>query len=181
MTSRGHRGQGTVRAMSSELSPAPGSTTDVSLLLVGGRPVLVVDVPPPADHPGGALTPGSDPLPWSFLAHGFALLPGFLGVALPETDDVVLRRRGSAWTLETRPGAAILSVDDVPAVWGGACQRNGGAVVLLGRALRLPTSEAAAAEALHEAARGARVVGAVVATDPPASAHGPTEPTAVPS
>ncbi|MFP5308989.1 MAG: hypothetical protein ACLGIR_05365 [Actinomycetes bacterium] len=149
-------------------SPDPATPTVLSALLLEDKPVLAVDTDPTeAGATRGPLTAEADPLPWSLLAHGMRLLPGFLGVAMPEDGvDVVLRLRGNALVLATVTGHDVLAVpvDDLPAGYLDAVQTHGGALAFLGRGMGVHDADdaRAAATALHAAAGAGRVVGGIV-------------------
>lgn len=139
----------------------------VSSLVLAGKPALAVDVG--ADGRRGPLTAEGDPVPWSFLAHGLKLLPGFLGVAMPDGTRLSLALRAGRVTLVTAGGAEVLAVpvDDLPDGWLDAVGEHGGVLVFVGRDLDLVEAEEAAevGGALHDAAVAGRVVGGIVELD----------------
>jgi hypothetical protein len=150
--------------------PAPGpepTPTVLSAVLLDDKPALVVDTDPVAGAERGPLAAGDDPGPFSLLSHGMRLLPGFLGVAMPEDGvDVVLRLRGNALVLATVSGHEVLQVpvDDLPAGYLDAVQTHGGALAFLGRGVGVHDADDAleAARALHAACVDGRVVGGIV-------------------
>lgn len=147
---------------------APVSTRGtVSSLVLAGKPALAVDVG--ADGSTGPLSEATDPVPWSFLAHGLKLLPGFLGVAMPDDTRLRLVLRAGRVTLVTPGGAEVLAVavDDLPDGWLDAVGEHGGVLVFVGRDLDLVGAEDApeVGAALHAAAVAGRVVGGIVELD----------------
>lgn len=142
--------------------------TTVSTLVLAGKPALAVDVEAP-DVDVSPLSAAGDPLPWSFLAHGLKLLPGFLGVAMPSDTGLRLALRRGQATLVTRNGdeAIAVPVDDLPEGWLDAAQEHGGALVFIGRGLDVADAQdgADAGAALHAAAIAGRVVGGIAELD----------------
>lgn len=136
--------------------------------MLAGKPAIAVDVEAP-DLDVAPLRAATDPLPWSFLAHGMKLLPGFLGVAMPSDTGLRLALRRGQVVLVTRGDDETLAVpvDDLPEGWLDAAQEHGGALVFIGRGLDVAgaTDGAEAGAALHAAAVAGRVVGGIAELD----------------
>lgn len=139
--------------------------TLLSTMVLGDKPALVVDVlsDRPDDEP---LDPGADPLIWSFLDRGVRLLPGFLGVPMPDDGRIRLVPRSGQLVLLADDGTELLAipVDDLPASWLDNAQTHGGALLFVGRGIAVADAEEAheAARSIHEAAVAGRVVGGIV-------------------
>lgn len=139
--------------------------TLLSTMVLGDKPALVVDVQNdrPADEP---LSATGDPVIWSFLERGLRLLPGFLGVPMPDDGRVRLVPRSGQVALLAEDGTELLAVpiDDLPPSWLDSAQTHGGALAFVGRGIEVSEVEDAhaAAQRLHDAAVAGRMVGGIV-------------------
>jgi hypothetical protein len=135
-----------------------------SYVLAGDRPLLILDAR--SGDAGSPLSEGSDPVLWSFLAHGLRLLPGFYGVALSDDTRLSLVHEAGQLALQAVGGGVDVAapIDDLPSAWVEAVEDQGGAIVLVGRAIGAADHEdgKAVADAVDRAARAGRVIGGVV-------------------
>lgn len=135
-----------------------------SYVLAGDRPLLVLD----ARHGDvdGPLTAEHDPALWSFTDLGLRLLPGFFGVNLTEETPLSLVRTAGELALTAEGGHVSVSspIDDIPMDWIGAVEDEGGAILIVGRAIGAADHDdpADALKAIDAAAKAGRVLGAVV-------------------
>lgn len=139
-------------------------TIRTSYVLAGDRPLLVLDARSGVDD--RPLTAAADPTLWSFTTLGLRLLPGFYGVNLTEETPLSLVRTAGELALTSEGGHVSVSspIDDVPMDWIAALEEQGGAILIVGRALGVADSEdpATALDALDAAAKAGRALGAVV-------------------
>lgn len=135
-----------------------------SYVLVGERPMLVLDARSgDAERP---LSADDDAVLWSFMDYGLKLLPGFYGVNLPDEIRLSLVREAGQLVLQAVGGHVSVSspIDDLPLEWLESVEDQGGAILVVGRAIGAADHDTGkgVADAVHEAAKAGRVLGAVV-------------------
>jgi hypothetical protein len=135
-----------------------------SYVLAGDRPMLVLDArSEDADRP---LSEDRDPVLWSFTSFGLRLLPGFYGVNLTEETRLSLVRESGQLVLQAVGGHVSVAspIDDIPADWIAVVEDQGGAILIVGRAIGAADHEtpAGVTDAVDAAAKAGRALGAVV-------------------
>ncbi|MBW3618988.1 MAG: hypothetical protein KY461_01975 [Actinobacteria bacterium] len=134
-----------------------------SYVLVGERPMLVLDA-----RSGDRERPLSadDEVLWSFLDYGLRLLPGFYGVNLTDDTRLSLVRESGRLVLQAVGGHVSVAepIDDLPLAWLESVEDQGGAILVVGRAIGAAdhATGKAVADAVDVAAKAGRVLGAVV-------------------
>ena len=107
-----------------------------------------------------------DEVLWSFLEFGLKLLPGFYGVNLPDDTRLSLVREAGQLVLQAVGGHVSVSspIDDLPLEWLEAVEDQGGAILVVGRAIGAADHDTGkgVADAVDAAAKAGRVLGAVV-------------------
>lgn len=141
----------------------PSLAIRTSYVLVGERPMLVLDARSgDRDRP---LSPDDEVL-WSFMDHGLRLLPGFYDVNLTDDTQLSLVREAGHLVLQAVGGHVSVSepIDDLPLEWLESVEDQGGAILVVGRAIGAADHDTGkgVADAVHAAAKAGRVLGAVV-------------------
>ena len=140
---------------------------EVSVVVLGGRAALVIDVP--GEGHTGPLTATDDPVVWSFTERGLKLLPAFLGQALPESDLLKVAAGHGQLALATPEHVDVveLDLDALPDGWFDAADAHEGVLLFVGRDLGVSGAEdeQTIGKALDTAAVDARLLGAVVPFD----------------
>ncbi len=135
-----------------------------SYVLAGERPMMVLD----ARHgdPARPLSEADDPVLWSFTSFGLRLLPGFYGVNLSEDTRLSLVREAGQLVLQAVGGHVSVTspIDDLPPAWLELVEDQGGAILVVGRAIGAADHETVkgVTDAVDAAARAGRALGAVV-------------------
>lgn len=126
--------------------------------------MLVLDAR--SGDPEPPLSEGTDPVLWAFVAYGLRLLPGFYGVALSDDTRLALVREAGQLVLQAVGGHVSVAspLDDVPSAWVDAVEDQGGAILIVGRAIGAADHDTAGEvlDAVDAAARAGRALGAVV-------------------
>jgi hypothetical protein len=135
-----------------------------SYVLAGERPMLVLDAR--SGDPTTALSEADDPVLWSFASYGLRLLPGFYGVNLTDDTRLSLIRESGRLVLQVAGGHVSVSepIDDLPSEWVEAVEDQGGAILIVGRAIGAADHDTpkGVVDAVDAAARAGRTLGAVV-------------------
>ncbi len=141
----------------------------VSFVVLAGRATVIVDVPG-AGH-DGPLTAEGDPVVWSFTRRGLRLLPGFLGLPMPEAADLVGVAAAGHFAVATTEDVDVLRVglEDLPEGWVAAAEDHAGLLLFVGRDLELTglDDERRIGTGLDAAAMQGRVLGAGLALGAP--------------
>lgn len=135
-----------------------------SYVLAGDRPMLVLDAR--SGDPETPLSAEVDPVLWSFTAFGLRLLPGFYGVNLTEETQLSLVRESGQLVLQASGGHVSVAspIDDLPRAWLDTVEDQGGAILIVGRAIGAADHDTSkgVTDAVDAAARAGRALGAVV-------------------
>lgn len=137
--------------------------TQTSYVLVGEKPLLVIDL---LDDRTDPLTAEDDPVVWSFIDRGFALLPAFFDVALPGENDFTVTLTVDGRFVFSYEGQPLTesSLGDLPDAWVDAVANQRGAIVVIGRGIGAgePDMAEPAIKRVDDAAKAGRVAGATV-------------------
>lgn len=130
----------------------------VRLLVLRGLPLLVLDLLPPSEAPGGR------DVQRELLERGFELLPAAYGIELPRRARVAVTLREGALVLEDDEEVGLLRIPGPDPDWLASARRKRGALVYAGAGLSLTPDTGAqhVRERLEEAAREGRLAGSIV-------------------